>query len=101
MYDIKQFGNQKVFDEVTKNITSSIYTVLKYIILDLKEINTFDEENAYIFAELYKLCDENKSKLAIINPSLQVKEALEFAFLDDIIPTFTNLEKTIAEITKN
>lgn len=100
VYDIKQFGNQRIFDELTKNITSSIYTGLKYIILDLKEISTFEEDNAYIFAELYKLCNENSGKLAIINPSVQVKQALEFAFLDDVIPCYSGIDSAICEITK-
>lgn len=100
VYDIKQFANQKVFDEITKNVTSSIYTGLKFIILDLKEVSTFDEDNAYIFAELYKLCNENNGKLAIINPSAQVRQALEFAFLDDVIPCCSGIESAILEIKK-
>lgn len=86
LYQIKKLNETKVFDELKKSINSGIYNGLKNVIFDLSSIVTFDIENAYIFADIYKICAENKGKFILINPSDNVKEAMEFAYLTDIIP---------------
>ena len=51
-----------------------------------------------IFADIYKLCAENGGKLVLTNPSNQVKEALSFAFLEDVIPCANSIEKAVSLI---
>ena len=43
------------------------------ILIDLREINTFDVENVHIFADIYKLCAESGGKLVLVNPSNKIK----------------------------
>ena len=95
---VKRFNEPKVFDAIIQNINSSIYTGLKNILFDLREITTFDIDNAYIFADIYKICAENGGKFVLVNPSLNVKEALSNAYLEDIIPYSNSVEDAVAII---
>lgn len=95
-YIVKKFNDVKVFDALVKNINSSMYSGLKNVLFDLKEITSFDVENAYIFADIYKLCAENGGKFVLVNPSLCIKEALAFAYLEDVIPSATSVENAVA-----
>ena len=97
-YIVKRFNEPKVFDAIIQNINSSIYTGLKNILFDLREITTFDIDNAYIFADIYKICAENGGKFVLVNPSLNVKEALSNAYLEDIIPYSNSVEDAVAII---
>ncbi|MCD7779504.1 MAG: response regulator [Candidatus Gastranaerophilales bacterium] len=99
-YIVKRFNDSKVFDTIVKNVNSSIYTGLKNILFDMKEITTFDVDNAYIFADIYKLCAENGGIFVLVNPSLNVKEALSFAYLEDIIPYSNSIEDAVALISE-
>lgn len=99
-YIVKRFNEQKVFDSIIKNINSSMYTGLKNVLFDLKEITTFDTDNAYVFADIYKICAENGGKLVLINPSINIKEALSFAYLEDVIPYTSSVEEAVALIQK-
>jgi len=97
-YIVKSFNDAKVFDSVIKNINSSIFTGLKNVLFDLREITAFDVDNAYIFADIYKLCAENGGKFVLINPSADVKEALSFAYLEDVIPYVSSVEDAVSLI---
>lgn len=95
-YIIKNFNETKIFDELIKNINTSIYTGVKHVIFDLKEITAFDADNVYIFADIYKMCAENGGKFILINPSVKVKEALAFAYLEDVIPCKNSVEEAVS-----
>ena len=96
VYSVKRLNDQKVFTALIKSINSSVYSNAKNILIDLREINTFDVDNVYIFADIYKICAENNGKLVLINPSNQVKEALSFAFLEDVIPCTNSIEQAVS-----
>ncbi len=95
---IKRFNETKVFDELLKNINTSIYTGIKHVLFDLKEITAFDADNVYIFADIYKICAENGGKFVLVNPSLKVREALSFAYLEDVIPYKNSVEDAVTLI---
>lgn len=97
-YILKRFNDQKIFDVLVKNINSSMYSGLKNVLFDLKEITSFDVENAYIFADIYKICAENGGKFVLVNPSSEVKEALSFAYLEDVIPYTSSVEDAVSII---
>ena len=84
-----------------KNINTSIYTGVKHVLFDLKEITAFDSDNVYIFADIYKLCAENGGKFILVNPSLKVREALSFAYLEDVIPYKNSVEDAVSLIMEN
>ena len=95
-YIIKKFNDPKVFDLIIKNINSSMYTGVRNILFDLKEIMDFDIENAYIFADIYKICADNGGKFILVNPSSKIKEALAFAYLEDIIQYANSVEEAVS-----
>ncbi len=94
-YVLKKLGSPKIFDLIVKNINSSIFSGIKNVLFDLKEITSFEPDNAYIFADVYKLCMENGGKFIIINTPPCVKEALSFAYLDDMIPYAASIEEAV------
>lgn len=94
-YAFKRFNEQKVFNSITKDINFSVFTGLKNVIFDLTEVSLFDVDNAYIFAEIYKICSENGGKFILVNPSIKVKEALSFAYLEDVIKYTSSVEEAI------
>ena len=97
-YIIKSFNDPKVFDSVIKNINSSMYTGLVNVLFDLREVSSFELDNAYIFADIYKICAQNGGKFVIINPSASIKEALSFAYLYDVITIANSVEDGVAFI---
>ena len=99
-YVLKRFNEKNVFDVLVKNINSAMYTGLKNVLFDLREITTFDTENAYIFADIYKICAENGGKFVLVNPSVHVKEALSFAYLEDVIPYASSVEEAVGILSE-
>lgn len=94
-YTIKKFNNQKIFSELLADINASVLGGQPNIILNLEQINLFDSDNSFIFAEIYKVCVNNNGIFVIINPSDKVKEALSFAYLDGIIPILYSVESAV------
>ena len=98
LYNIKKLHDGSVFEELKQNVNLSLYNGLKNVFFDLKEISTFDVENAYIFTELFKICADNEGSFVLINPSHSIKEVLEFAYLTDIIPCVYSIEDGLKKI---
>lgn len=94
-YTIKKFNNQKIFAELLADVNASVLGGQPNIILNLENINLFDLDNSFIFAEIYKTCVNNNGIFVIINPSDKVKEALSFAYLDGIIPILYSVESAV------
>ncbi len=94
-YLIKRFNEQKIYDSIIKSINSSIFSGMNHVLFDMREIASFDADNASIFAEIYKICAENKGKFILINPSAEIKEALSNVYLEDVIPIADNIEKAV------
>ncbi len=94
-YILKRFSDKKEFEGILNNINSAILTGIKHVIFDMREILAFDIDNAYIFADIYKACAEKGGKFIIINPSPDVKEALSFAYLEDVIPCTASVESAV------
>lgn len=92
-YQIKKLNETNVFEDLKKNVNAGIYSGFKNVIFDLSSIVTFDVENAYIFADIYKICAENGGKLVLVNPSVNIKEAMDFAYLTDVIPYANSIEE--------
>ena len=94
-YKLKRFNEQKILDAVLKDISYSVFSGKKNIILDLTEVVLFDVDNAYIFAEIYKICSENGGRFILVNPSPKVKDALSFAYLEDVIKSTDSIEAAL------
>ena len=100
-YIVKRFNEPKVFDSIIQNINSSMYTGMNNILFDLREITTFDVDNAYVFADIYKTCSKKGGKFVLVNPSTTVKEALSFAYLEDVIPYANSVEEAVSIIVNS
>lgn len=99
-YTIKIFNEAKVFDSIIKNINSSMYAGMVNVFFDLREVSSFEVDNAYVFAQIYKTCAENGGKFVLVNPSSSIKEALAFAYLEDVIPCTNSVEEAVSLIMK-
>lgn len=97
-YHIKKLNEVKVFEELKKSVNSGIYNGLNKVIFDLSDIVTFDVENAYIFAEIYKICAENNGKFIFVNPSNSIQDAMEFAYLTDVIPFYPSVDDAVKSL---
>lgn len=94
-YTIKRFNNEKIFSDTLADINASVLGGQPNIILNLEQVNLFDLDNSYVFAEIYKTCVNNNGAFVIINPSSKVREALSFAYLDGIIPILYSVESAV------
>lgn len=99
-YIVKRFNSKKIFDELYADINASIMAGQENVILNMEQISLFDPDNAYFFAEIYKVCAGHKGVFAIVNPSERIKEALSFAYLDGIIPLFYSVEGAVDYIAQ-
>ncbi len=99
-YLIKRFNDEKVYDALRKNVNASMYTGIKHVIFDLKEITSFDSDNVSIFADIYRACAENGGKFVLINPSETIKESLSYAYLEEAIIYTSSVEDAVSIIDK-
>ena len=97
-YTLSRFNEPQVFDSILKNINTSLFPGIKHVLFDLKKITTFDIDNAYVFANIYKACAEQGGIFILVNPSIAVKEALSSAYLEDVIPYATSVEGAVTRI---
>ncbi|MDD3236489.1 MAG: response regulator [Candidatus Gastranaerophilales bacterium] len=94
-YTVARLNSKQTLSEITEDINSTVLVGCKNIILNLEQVTSFDPDNAYVFAEIYKICAGNEGVFAIANPSEKVKKALSFAYLDGIIPLFYSVSAAI------
>ncbi len=99
-YIMNRFNEAKIFESVKQNIESSIYAGIKHVLFDLRKVISFDIDDAYVFADIYKICAENGGKFILINPSNDVQEALASAYLEDAIPSAESIENAVNIILK-
>lgn len=103
-YTLRKFNDKKIFDTLTADINSSILAGMPNVILTLEKVMVFDQDNTYIFAEIYKACQNAGGSFLLINPSAKIKEALASAYLEGIIPVFPSVSEAtsyIAELENN
>lgn len=84
-YNVKSLSKADYVEELYNNIVTVLLTGVKNIILNLKEIKTFPTDYSKIFTDIYKKCADAGGRFILLSPSATVKEALEFAYLTDII----------------
>lgn len=95
MYTILRCNSEKRINELIKDITTSVYSGCKNIILNMEKVKFFDAENANLFTEIYGLCSSNGGKLILLNVSKDIDKILEDSFLADIIPTVGSVDDAL------
>lgn len=86
IYEFRSLESEKEFFEFLQELETAILNCKKEIYLDLSRINNFDKDFAGFFAQCYKLCFNNNVKIFLLNPHQSVLKALEYAYLDGLIP---------------
>ncbi len=94
-YSLRKFNDNKIFDALVADVNSSVLAGSPNIALNLEKVMVFDQDNTFIFAEIYKTCQNAGGSFLLINPSEKIKEALACAYLEGVIPVFTSLEDAI------
>lgn len=92
LYSVKKFNDKKIYDELLKEINASVLNGEIFILINLEKVAVFDNDNTYILAEIYKICQNAGGAFLLINPSEKIKEALSFAYLEGMIPVFQTIE---------
>ncbi len=85
-YTIYNMASTYSINELVKDINLTVLSKYNEIFLDLSKVFLFDNENVNIFVDIFKLCSQNNVKCSIINPSDVITNALNFAYLNDVIP---------------
>jgi len=99
-YNVKSLSKAEYVDELFNNITTVLLSGVRNIILNLKEIKTFPNEHARLFTEVYRKCSEVGGKFILLSPSTPIKEALEYAYLDEVITVVELAEDAFALLNK-
>ena len=94
-YSLKKFNDKKTYDSLIADINASILAGYPHIVLNLEKVMVFDMDNTYIFAEIYKICQNSSGSFLLITPSEKIKEALASAYLEGVIPVFATVENII------
>lgn len=97
-YTLNKFNTKKHIDMILKDVTTSVYTGYNNIIFNMENIKIFDEENTTIFTEIYKLCDTKGGKFSMVKISDAVKNALQDAFLDEVIPVYNSVDVAVSKL---
>ncbi len=100
VYNVKSLSKEEYNEELQTNITTIMLAGAKNIILNLKDIKTFQTEQAGLFTEIYRKCSEADGKFMILSPSEPVKKVLDFAYLTDIITVVEHAEDAFALLNK-
>lgn len=102
-YYLKKFNDKKIYDTLIADINASVLAGMPNVVLNLEKAIVFDADNTYVFAEIYRICQNGNGALMLLNPSEKIKEALASAYLEGVIPVFSSLEKVeqfVSEIAK-
>jgi len=94
-YTLRKFNDKKIFDTLTADINASILGGAPHIVMNLEKVMVFDQDNTYIFAEIYKACQNAGGSFLLIHPSEKIREALSSAYLEGVIPVFASVESAV------
>ncbi|MBQ2872167.1 response regulator [bacterium] len=95
-YNVKSLSKVDYVEELYNNIVTVLLTGVQNIILNLKEIKTFPVDYSKLFTDVYRKCSAAGGKFILLSPSATVKEALEFAYLNDVITVVDLAEEAFA-----
>ncbi|MCR5261931.1 MAG: response regulator [Candidatus Gastranaerophilales bacterium] len=102
-YSIRKFNDKKIYEALTKDINAAIINGFPNVLINMEKVAVFDNDNTYILAEIYKLCQNSGGSFLLINPSEKIKEAMAFAYLEGMIPVLNSIESAkeyIADLKK-
>ena len=98
VFTVYKINNQKYIDSLYKAISTTVLSGKKNIVLNLEYIKIFSDAYASIFAEIVKLANERQGQFIIIKPSDDVKKALDYVFLSNVIQTTDTIDEAVSYI---
>lgn len=98
-YTVNKFNSRKTVDLLIKDVMTSLYTGYVNIIFNMENIKIFDDEYTSVFTEIYKLCSDKGGNFILVKITDSVKRALSDAFLDDLIPTYNNVDMAVSSLS--
>lgn len=100
VYTLRHLNTDKQKEDLLQDISTSIFSQKTNIIINMENLKSFDEKFTSMFAQIYKNCHEQNGKLVILSPSHELQNALQNAFLNDLIKTASTITQAIALIKK-
>lgn len=98
---IHKINNEGYIANILKEVNANVLTGKPHIIFDMENIKIFSDKFATIFAQVYKTCSQANGSFAIIKPSRDILNALQFVFLNNVIRTFYSIEDAVKYIEQN
>lgn len=99
-YNVKSLSKPDYVKELYNNAATVLLSGVKNIIFNLKEIKTFPSEHSRLFTEIYRKCSDVGGQFILLSPSTSVTEALEYAYLNDVITVVECVEDAFALLSK-
>lgn len=100
LYSFRRFNDKTIFDALLADIKLSVASSVVNIVLNFENILNFEDDNAYVFAEIYRICNSAGGSCLLLRPSERIKEVLASAYLEGAFPAFDN-ESAITEFLEN
>ena len=92
---IHKINNETYISNILKEVNANALTGKINIIFDMEHIKIFSDKFASVFAQVYKIASQAGGTFAIVKPSRDVLNALNFVFLNNIIRTFSSIEDAV------
>ncbi|HIU85722.1 TPA: response regulator [Candidatus Spyradomonas excrementavium] len=100
-YTLNKFNTPKSIEGLVKDVTTTVYTGYKNIIFNMENIKIFDDDYTGVFADLFRLAQENGGSFTLVNISNSLRTALADAFLDTLIPIMQNVDAAVSKLSAN
>ncbi len=98
---IYKINNEKYLDKILKEANTNVLTGKPNIIFNLEHIKIFSDRYASIFADVYKTTSQKDGLFILVKPCEDVKKALNYVFLNNIIHVFDTIEEAVEFIDLN
>ena len=98
---IYKINNEKYLDRILKEANTNVLTGKPNIIFNLEHIKIFSDRYASIFADVYKTTSQKDGLFILVKPCEDIKKALNYVFLNNIIHIFDTIEEAVEFIDLN
>lgn len=98
---IYKINNEKYLDRILKEANTNVLTGKPNIIFNLEHVKIFSDRYASIFADVYKTTSQKDGLFILVKPCEDIKKALNYVFLNNVIHIFDTIEEAVEFIELN
>ena len=98
---IHKINSEEYIENIVKEVNANVLTGKPYIIFDMENVKVFSDKFASVFAQVFKIANQNGGDFVIVKPSADILNALQFVFLNNVINTFNSIEDAVKYIENN